>query len=75
MENVPSIKKDDNFIDFVNKLKEMKYKVNFKVINIANWNAPQMRRRLILIASKISKIEITEKQSKKFKTIKEAIKI
>ena len=74
MENVPSIKKDDNFIDFVNKLKEMKYKVNFKVINIANWNAPQMRRRLILIASKISKIEITEKQSKKFKTIKEAIK-
>ena len=30
MENIARIRKDDNFIDFVNELKKMKYKVNFK---------------------------------------------
>jgi DNA (cytosine-5)-methyltransferase 1 len=61
MENVPQLKTFNNgqvFNDFVERLKKNGYKVSYDIYNAQNYCVPQRRRRLILLASKHSKIEL-----------------
>ncbi len=58
MENVPALVNEQVFIDFVDCLKRLKYYVSFKVINAADYGVAQRRKRLILLASKLGKIEL-----------------
>ena len=58
IENVPPIQKQDVFTDFVDKLHELDYQVHQKVVNCVNYGVPQVRRRLVLIASLFGEISL-----------------
>ena len=61
MENVPSIatfKLKPILADFVQTLVEQNYNVKFSVVYCPNYGIPQTRRRLVLLASKLGKIEL-----------------
>lgn len=72
MENVPSLKNEKVFNDFVNTLKNMGYYVTYKVHNAAEYEVPQRRLRLLLLASKFGKIDFNKPANNKV-TIREAI--
>lgn len=59
-ENVPQLAKAIVFEDFIKKLQEMGYHISWKIINCADYGVPQSRNRLVLLASKLSKIELIE---------------
>ena len=61
MENVAEIQKHRVFKDFVKNLSSMGYSVFWKVIYCPDYGIPQNRRRLVLLASKLGKIEIIAK--------------
>ena len=75
MENVAEIQKHKVFQDFVKSLKSMGYYVFCKVIFCPDYGIPQNRRRLVLLASKIGKIEIVPKthSSSRYKTVRSVI--
>ena len=75
MENVPEIQKHKVFKDFVKKLRSMNYYVFWKVIYCPDYGIPQNRRRLVLLASKLGKIEIIPKTHppSRYRTVRDAI--
>lgn len=74
MENVPELRKEKVFNDFVYGLIFLGYNVNFKVVNAADYGVPQRRRRLLLLASLHGNIElIAPTHSKKHNTVYDAI--
>ena len=73
MENVRGLTKDQEFDEFVLALRKRNYFVDWKVVNIANYGAPQNRVRLLLVASKGKKIILPVKKTKKIISVKEAI--
>ena len=58
MENVRGILKDENFDFFVKDLEKLGYNVDYKVVDISKWGAPQKRNRMFLVASKAGEIKI-----------------
>lgn len=58
MENVPQLQNEEVFKDFLKTLEELKYHVSYKVIDASEYGVPQRRRRLILLASRLGKIEL-----------------
>lgn len=77
MENVPQLKSFNGgsvFNDFILRLENNGYFVSYGVFNAQDYGVPQRRKRLILLASKFSKIELikpTHKNNKK--TVRAAI--
>lgn len=57
MENVPSLRNEQVFNDFVFGLQELGYHVNYKVHNTENYGMAQRRNRLLLLASNLGEIE------------------
>jgi DNA (cytosine-5)-methyltransferase 1 len=60
MENVPALVEEQVFIDFVSTLRNLKYEVNYKVVNAANYGVAQNRRRLLLLASNKKGLHLIE---------------
>ncbi|MBI9036517.1 MAG: DNA cytosine methyltransferase [Bacteroidales bacterium] len=61
MENVPTLlnfKEAPVFYDFVGELEKLGYYVWYKIIYSPDYGIPQKRKRLVLLASKIGKIEL-----------------
>jgi DNA (cytosine-5)-methyltransferase 1 len=61
MENVPDLsntKKYAVFDAFVKKLIALDYHVSFKTVDASRYGVPQKRNRLVLLASKLGKIEL-----------------
>lgn len=54
MENVPGLVKRGKriFSEFVEKLKALGYEVEWKVVQMADYGIPQLRRRLVLLAGR-----------------------
>lgn len=78
MENVPNLMKYEEgkvFQDFLNVLERNEYHVSYQVVDAKDYGVPQRRKRLILFASKFSKIKIIKKThtGKKVKTVRKAI--
>lgn len=73
MENVPTVEKHEVFHDFVDSLKRLDYNVWFKVVDSSQYGVPQMRRRMVLLASRHGDIEMIPPTRKKPKTVRQAI--
>lgn len=73
MENVPTVAKHAVFHDFVDTLTKLGYKVWFDVVDSSRYGVPQMRRRMVLLASKHGDIEMIEPTHKTPKTVRQAI--
>ncbi|NMA30718.1 MAG: DNA cytosine methyltransferase, partial [Candidatus Methanofastidiosa archaeon] len=75
MENVTNLANKDIFHDFVQRLEEMKYIVSYKKVFCPDYGIPQNRRRLVLLASKLGKIELLPPTHTKsqYMTVREAI--
>jgi len=61
MENVPDLsnaKKYAVFDAFVKKLIDLNYHVSFKTVDASRYGVPQKRNRLVLLASKLGKIDL-----------------
>lgn len=72
LENVPGLAERRRFRAFAAVLKKMGYVVNWAVLDAARYGVPQRRRRLILLASKNSKIEFAPKDDSDA-TVRQAI--
>ena len=73
MENVPTVVKHEVFHDFVGTLKRLGYKIWFDVVDSTQYGIPQMRRRMVLLASKHGDIEMIEPTHRKPRTVRQAI--
>lgn len=78
MENVSQLinfKKAPVFEDFLNSLKELGYFVHYEVVNCPDYGIPQKRKRLVLLASRLGKIQLIPKThtKKTYVTVKDAI--
>lgn len=58
MENVPGLRYEDVFLEFVGDLKENSYHVWYAVVDCSIYGLPQNRKRLVLLASKLGSIEL-----------------
>jgi DNA (cytosine-5)-methyltransferase 1 len=78
MENVPELvnRGRDVFEKFVSTLERAKYVVTWKVVQCSEYGAPQSRKRVVLLASKIGPIAIPKGRRidpAKWKTVRETI--
>jgi DNA (cytosine-5)-methyltransferase 1 len=58
MENVPNLRGQSVFKDFVKKLEALSYNVSHKIVDCPKYGMPQRRRRLVLLASKLGPISL-----------------
>jgi len=74
LENVPGLMNYYRFQDFIDELIALGYTdaENYKIVNMKDYEIPQRRRRLTLVASRIGRINIIEGTKKKV-TVKEII--
>lgn len=73
MENVPELEHETVFFDFVSKLEELNYNITYKVVNAADYGVPQRRKRLLLLASRLKKIDFISPTYDKAITVRDAI--
>lgn len=57
-ENVPAIEKYGVFIDVRNRLIELGYSLDYRVIDFARYGVPQRRKRFVMIGSRVGKITL-----------------
>lgn len=73
MENVPGLVEYDLFKKAVSILSnELKYNIDFKVVNVKDYGVPQNRKRLVLVGSRLGKIIVAPPVNIK-KTVRQAI--
>lgn len=65
VENVPNLQNYNIFNEFVDELKNHRYKVKHNIVFCPNYGIPQKRKRLVLLASKLGKIDIISKNQYK----------
>ena len=72
MENVPGLFVNTRLKKFRAALEAAGYEVKVDVLNVGEYGVPQRRRRLVLLASRISSVAFA-KPSKKSRTVRDAI--
>jgi len=75
MENVPNLSNKAIFNEFTDSLREEGYHVSHQNVFCPDYGIPQKRRRLVLLASRLGKIEIIPptRKPKNYKTTRQAI--
>jgi len=76
MENVPRLLGTAPFKFFLRALKKGRYQVAYGVLNAANYGAPQQRKRLVLVASRLGPValpEATHKDAARWVTVRQAV--
>lgn len=75
MENVPNLSNKPIFSEFILKLRELGYFVSYKNVFCPDYGLAQKRRRLVLLASKLGKINLLNPthSAKNYKTVRQAI--
>lgn len=72
MENVPPIRNQKIFKEFVKSLQGLGYFVDFAVVDCRTIGLPQSRQRLVLVASSLGQIKIP-KSNKPIKSVRDVI--
>jgi DNA (cytosine-5)-methyltransferase 1 len=74
MENVPALMRDRRMTRFKKELESLGYDLNGSpvILNAADYMVPQRRHRMILVCSRLGKIELPTK-SRRRKTVRETI--
>ncbi len=72
MENVPALAKDGRNQYVIERLEEIGYRCKVGVLNAADFGVPQRRRRMLLIASRLGRIEFPPRDDSR-KTVRHAI--
>jgi DNA (cytosine-5)-methyltransferase 1 len=72
LENVPGLRDNRRLHEFKASLEGAGYKVEAKVLNVVDYGVPQRRRRLVLLASRISGVEFA-KAGEHRRTVRNAI--
>lgn len=76
MENVTPLERTPTFRKFVKRLQQHGYHVSYSILDCRHYGAPQMRRRLVLLASRLGPISIikpTHPAPEDWTTVKDAI--
>jgi DNA (cytosine-5)-methyltransferase 1 len=75
MENVPLLEKHKPYTDFIRTLDRMHYKYTKKIICCESYGVAQKRTRLVLLASRLGKIELIPKthEPDNYFTVRDAI--
>jgi len=73
MENVPNLTKEPIFREFMYCLNLNGYFVDYKVVNCSDYGIPQNRRRLVLLASRLGRINLINAEKGTYKTVRDAI--
>lgn len=73
MENVPDVTKHKVYHDFIDDLKKMGYVITAQEVACVEYGVPQTRRRHVVLASKLNKIELIAPTHKKPITVRETI--
>lgn len=75
MENVPQVIKHDVYSDFKKNLEDSGYNISENIVYCPDYGIPQTRQRLVLLASKIGKINLNppSHSANNYKTVKEVI--
>lgn len=76
MENVPRLNGTAPFKAFLSALKRGKYSVAYDVLNAADYGAPQQRKRLVLVASRLGPVAMpapTHKGAERWVTVRQAV--
>ena len=73
MENVPTVSKHAVFKDFVDTLIRLGYSVWFDVVDSSKYGVPQLRRRMVLFASRHGEIKMIQPTHDKPRTVRQAI--
>ena len=75
MENVPVLKTQSVFANFIETLRSVGYDVTYRVVDAASYGVPQRRSRLVLLASKHGPIRLLspEEMGLERQTVREAI--
>lgn len=73
MENVPGLLKEKVFDDFCSVLLRLGYSVKYQIVFAPDYGVPQNRRRLVLLASLLGKINLIEPNIKTYLTVRDAI--
>jgi DNA (cytosine-5)-methyltransferase 1 len=78
MENVPELTQRgrDVFDSFLRTLERNDYYVDWRIVNCADYGAPQSRKRLVLLASRLGEIKVPEGKystPSKWRTVRQAI--
>ena len=72
MENVPGIKNYYLFDVLLKELKNLKYNVDYRIVNVKDYGVPQRRRRMVLVGSRLGKIEVAKETNEKL-TVRDVI--
>lgn len=75
MENVPDVTKHSVYHDFVKELEALGYDVWAQKVFCPDYGIPQVRKRHVLLASKLGKIELIKptRKPENYKTVKQTI--
>lgn len=76
MENVRGLTKQQVFKDFVKDLEDLGYSIDYKVLYCPDYGIPQNRSRMVLLGSRIGKIEIPKPTHSKdtYRTVGDVIR-
>lgn len=72
LENVPALAKDARFEQLVDGLSKLGYMTTHRVLNAADFGVPQNRRRLVLMASRVGRVDFGDPLMAR-KTVRDAI--
>lgn len=75
MENVPVLKTQSVFGDFLTSLKSSGYEVSYYTVDAASYGVPQRRKRLVLLASRLGPVRLLSPQEMNLfsRTVRDAI--
>lgn len=72
MENVPGLSEYYLFKSALKAFKSLGYEVDWKIVDVKNYGVPQSRERLVLVGSRLGKIEVAKPVEVK-KTVRQVI--